>query len=734
MAKEVTSTSSNKPTNRSSDRMQVRISHLDKLLALAGEVIITSSTLHDLQRDLTNLQVQDELLNSCTETIKEVNESARRISQDLHDLVMAIRLIEVGETLRKFKRPIRDLCRGLGREVDLLFQGDDVLIDKALAEGLVDPLLHLLRNAVDHGIESPLERSKVGKPEKGTIEIIVEDNDAYTLIEIVDDGRGIDAEKIFSIANEKGFSSGGEDLLTVLSNPGFSTRDVATATSGRGVGLDIVQEMIHQYTGSIELQTEVGKGTKFSLEIPKLRAVNIIDSLLIAANSRIYAMPIDQVAALRSYQRSEIITSMDSNWHVKYLDEIVNLFDLSEIFGMEPVDVEQFEFIPVIIVESRNEKVAFIVSEFLNPQKLVNVPLSKRVFSDGARGIAGTTVISGGRIGLTIDVEKLVAIAIGGDFYAEDIGAQLIGETEEALDKLSEEFGGDLLAAASELSEVTAKDAEKVGTETDAADAKEEKKAGYDVLLDTEVKELLEDTLVNINQLQEQLLNLENAQEEEKRDCLNEAFRCLHASKGHLTMVQYDTASDLSHKMETALDYMRGNRVEVTPEAIDVLLDGVTYLKNTVSTANAALVPDEKIAAELENLMPEEDAADLHLSDNVLDSSFSIEPTAQLQLLSALKRGESTFETHISFNSGRQAEFLVGYLILRRIGLEGSIISTLPSVGEIEEGYCSGVIKLLWSTNLSAEEVQQFFDDIAPMYGITEFHTIGATIFKYEIE
>ena len=155
---------------RSIDKMVVRIEHLDKLLNLAGEVIITSSTLHELQRTMVDAVTSHMPLNETNlQTIKSANESSRRISQDLHDLVMAIRMVEIGETFRMFRRPIRDLSRNLKKEIELKLEGEKVLIDKALAERLVEPLLHLLRNAADHGLESPIERIREGKPEKGTI-------------------------------------------------------------------------------------------------------------------------------------------------------------------------------------------------------------------------------------------------------------------------------------------------------------------------------------------------------------------------------------------------------------------------------------------------------------------------------------------------------------------------------------------------------------------------------------
>jgi two-component system chemotaxis sensor kinase CheA len=191
--------------------MTVRIEHLDKLLNLAGEVIITSSTLHDLQREMVDaVTYRRPIVESSIQAIKAADEGTRRISQDLHDLVMAIRMVEIGETFRLFRRSVRDLSRSLKKEINLKIEGEHVQIDKALAERLVEPLLHLIRNAADHGIEQPLERSRLGKPPEGMIRLEAIEHENETEILVIDDGRGIDENVIREKAKRCGLASSGD--------------------------------------------------------------------------------------------------------------------------------------------------------------------------------------------------------------------------------------------------------------------------------------------------------------------------------------------------------------------------------------------------------------------------------------------------------------------------------------------------------------------------------------------
>ena len=271
--------------NRTVDRMQVRLEHLDTLLSLAGEVIITAANLQDLERRTTGTgSAATGLGTESMHLIKSCNQATRRVSQDLHDLVMAIRLVEIDETYRLLRRPVRDLCRNLGCDAEVEFAGSDTLIDKALAERLLDPLLHLLRNAIDHGIETSIERKRHGKSLTGRVVVSARDAEHDTTVTISDDGAGIDEQAVREqAATVLGAAAAQAPLLDLICRPGLSTAGQVTGTSGRGVGLDLVKSVVDEFDGEITLETEQPGGSTFTLRIPKLRAVNIIDALTLQA-------------------------------------------------------------------------------------------------------------------------------------------------------------------------------------------------------------------------------------------------------------------------------------------------------------------------------------------------------------------------------------------------------------------------------------------------------------------
>ena len=733
---------------RTIDRMQVRLEHLDKLLSLAGEVIITSANLQDLERRATDATDKGRPLPpEGIDVIKTSNEAARRVSQDLHELVMAIRLIGIGETFRLFRRPVRDLCRKLGREVDLVFEGDDTLIDKALAERLVDPLLHLLRNAVDHGIEAPMERSRAGKEAKGRILVSAVDREHHTEIRVSDDGAGVDATQAREAARAAGLKADVDSLplLDLLCVPGFTMAASVTATSGRGVGLDLVRSVVEEFDGEMELQTEPGKGTAFLLKIPKLRAVNIIDALTLRAGPSLYALPIEQVIASLGVRRDQVQTAMDRSRYFVYQGSVVVLRDLQELLGSPSLE-DETDPLPVVIVQGRTGRLALIVSEFLGPAKLVNIP-----FEDGMEhdpGVIGTTVFTGGRLGLTVDIDALVS---------SGHGHQASNRLSLSLDQESASPAGDAVgtgasgvsgAANASAASPTSGVAGAVGAvgAVGAAQGADRDKAlrenessrkgvsqgSLNDLEPGDTSALVEELRHHVQRLQDALLTLESDPEE--TSTLNEAFRRLHAAKGNLTMLGAEAASSLAHHVETIMDYLRGDRVPLTPERSDLLLDCVSYLAEVAaSLPGSAAKPSEELLARVSEEADVRTPAHQGSADGeLIGKAFELPPTVQLQVLSALKRGERTYETYLEFQSGRQADFLTAYLILRRLGIEGTVLASIPSVASIEQGTCGNALKVLWSTSLDEAGLEEVFDLLARQYDIREHSSMPTTIFRYE--
>ncbi len=705
---------------RTVDRMQVRIEHLDKLLSLAGEVIITSANLQDLERQVQQAVTRRETVNNeSLQVIKTSNEATRRISQDLHDLVMAIRLVEIAETMRMFRRPVRDLARSLGRDVELVFEGTETMIDKALAERLVDPILHLLRNAVDHGMETPLERSRAGKPPQGRITVSAEDRESVTRIRICDDGRGIDTEAVTAKAEEMGLTGRNESaqLWELLCRPGLTTASLVTATSGRGVGLDLVQTVVAEFGGTVQVETTPGEGSTFTLDIPKLRAVNIVDALTLRAGGRLFALPIEQTVASLGILPSEIRSALHRGTYILHQGQAVILRDLQDLLGDGPL-CDNHDLLPVVIVESKGRKLALIISEFLGPQKLVNIQIDDIL--SHSRGVAGTSVFTGGRLGLTLNVDELADFAMGrtqpaapqGQILSEGPGAPCDTKPDET------DTGGGTDTGKWRAESTVHGDARSApdGQQLDRGD----------------VADLRDELRQSVRALQDALLSLEATPEDDSR--MNEAFRRLHAAKGNLTMLDALKTADFAHHLETVLDYHRSGRLPLTPERTDLLLDCVAHLAKA-----ADLVPEsdpDAPAALLDQLRlqtrPEVPDDPDRTQVDLLGCTFELSPTEELQVLCALKKGERTYESYVAFDSGRQADFLIAYLILRRIGMHGNVLATIPSVSEIEEGNCSNAFKLLWSSPLDEEGLKDLIDALSAQYCVQEFSSIPTTVFQYE--
>jgi chemotaxis protein histidine kinase CheA len=716
---------------RSVNRMMVRLEHLDKLLSLAGEVIITSSSLHELQREMVEAVAQHKVISDNNlQTVKAADESSRRISQDLHDLVMAIRMVEVGETFRLFRRPVRDLSRNLQKEIDLQLEGEKVLIDKALAERIVEPLLHILRNAADHGIETAMERAQQGKPQKATILLKAIEHENHTELIVRDDGRGIDREKVVQKAIERGFHQlgDGKDLVDILCHSGFSTREEATDTSGRGVGLDIVRNMLQEFDGSLQIESHPGKGTTFRLIIPKLRAVNIIDALIVRGGKSLYALAIEKVVSLQGVDPGEICSTMEQDHFIKYLDETLPLFDLQQLLGGTPTDQEKENVVPVVILEGKQERIAVTVSEFLSPQKLVNVPLETSMFGQAAQGVAGTCIISGGRVGLTVDVDYLVELATGDvhNFQSQpdsyDLNSDSIVELS-ASEITSPRSTEDLSDAASGTP------SEGDGESTTNRSAK-----ATSHISENDAAALVDELGRGIIELQDVLITLEN--DSENLELMKDAFRRLHAAKGNFTMLGADDSASLAHGLETLLDYLRKERIEMSSDLMDLILDGVGELARGAKTLPKEILHSDGTICKRITQVIDAHTEETKIADEsaLIGQSFSLHPIVELQLLGALKQGQNTYETYLKFQSGRQADFLVAYLTLRKLCYFGTIVATLPSIEEIEKGNCSNAIKLLWATELDEQQVQETMDSLGTMFNIVEHKSIPTTVFRYEKE
>jgi two-component system chemotaxis sensor kinase CheA len=377
--------------------VRVNISRLDNLMNLIGELVINRTRLQEISSSYNIAE------------LKEVLSQTARLTADLQDEVMKTRMVPVEHIFNRFPRMVRDLAKSRGKEVDFAIEGKDIELDRTILDEISDPLMHLLRNAVDHGIDSPEEREARGKPRRGSVKLIARRDRNYVSIEVTDDGQGVDAKKIFDIAERQGMVSaeerrslGWEDTLRFLAMPGFSSAEEVSGVSGRGVGLDVVKNKVESLGGMLIMQSVWGEGTTFALKLPLTLA--IIQALLVKVREEIYAIPLGVVSETAVVSSHEI--RFVSNQEVIFLrDETLPLMRLGNFLGLAEEN-GQGTF-PVVVVEVALKSVAIAVDELLGQQEIVITSLDR--FLKGIRGFGGATILGTGEVALILDIPTLLS-------------------------------------------------------------------------------------------------------------------------------------------------------------------------------------------------------------------------------------------------------------------------------------------------------------------------------------
>lgn len=333
-----------------------------------------------------------------------------RITGELQEGVMRIRMVPISQIFSRFPRLVRDLSKSLKKQVTLNIEGEDTELDKSVIEDLLDPLIHMVRNSIDHGVEEPAQRLEAGKREEGSVHLKASNEGNMILIEIVDDGKGIDVNSVRQKAIERGVIHPNKQLSDVeafnlIFEPGFSTAKQITDVSGRGVGLDVVKKQIEKLNGNVSVWSEKGKGSRFTIKIPLTLA--IIQGLLVRVGEEMYAIPITSVVESHRIRPSDI--KMIDNYEVfNVRDDVVSLIRLNRLFRI-PTD-ENKEYFFVVIVGSGDKKMGLIVDSLIGEEDVVIKPL--RDHFTNAPGIAGANITGDGRVSLIIDVSQLLDLGL----------------------------------------------------------------------------------------------------------------------------------------------------------------------------------------------------------------------------------------------------------------------------------------------------------------------------------
>jgi two-component system chemotaxis sensor kinase CheA len=378
--------------------LRVSVEKVDQLINLVGELVITQAMLAQNSKG-----IDAGLYQQMTSGLADLERNTR----DLQEAVMSIRMIPMSMVFNRFPRMLRDLAAKLGKKVDLVTVGEATELDKGMVEKITDPLTHLVRNSCDHGIELPADRVAKGKPETGTITLVASHQGGSIVIEVRDDGRGLNREKLIKKAREKGIdapdSMTDQECWNLIFAPGFSTADVVTDVSGRGVGMDVVKKNILALGGTVDIDSAEGYGMSVKVRLPLTLA--IMDGMSVGVGEECYILPLGSVVESFQVQANMIKTIGTTGRVVEVRDEYMPVIDLEKVFDVPRFDFEHVSNI-MVVVEAEGQRVALLVDELLGQQQVVvkNLEANYRKVPD----VSGATIMGDGRVALILDIGTLV--------------------------------------------------------------------------------------------------------------------------------------------------------------------------------------------------------------------------------------------------------------------------------------------------------------------------------------
>jgi len=383
-------------TLRQVNFVKVNIKRLDKLMDLVGELLINKMQLQQKQEEVKSVAFDAHL--------KQLD----RLVSDLQYEVMESRMVPVGQVFNRFPRMIRDLARRENKEIDFVMEGIEIELDRTVLDKIGEPLVHLLRNSVDHGIEEMEERKKANKSEKARIRLAARREKNSVILEVEDDGQGFNQEKIAQAALKKNIitkeqlnSLSPQKVFNLIFDPRFTTKEKVTEVSGRGVGLDVVKTVIEGLGGNVKIKSELGKGTTFELSLPLTLA--IVRSFLIEVSGETYGIPIANVVRTVRIKHEDIKT-IEGNETFILEEEDIPIFRLTNLFGLEE---EEKENLTLVVVEKGEDKAALLVDKIVRDEELIIKPLDKSI--KNVKGAAGATILGDGRVALIIDINTLLS-------------------------------------------------------------------------------------------------------------------------------------------------------------------------------------------------------------------------------------------------------------------------------------------------------------------------------------
>ncbi|EOZ2115082.1 chemotaxis protein CheW, partial [Campylobacter coli] len=412
--------------------IRVEVKRLDHLMNLIGELVLGKNRLLKIYDDVEERYEGEKFLEELNQVVSQLS----IITTDVQLAVMKTRMQPIAKVFNKFPRVVRDLSRELGKQIELEITGEETELDKSIVEEIGDPIMHMIRNSCDHGVEDPATRAANGKPEKGIVQLKAYNEGNHIVVEITDDGKGLDANGLKAKAIEKNLITEREadqmtdkEAFALIFKPGFSTAAKVTNVSGRGVGMDVVKTNIEKLNGVIEIDSELGKGSSFKLKIPLTLA--IIQSLLVGTQEEFYAIPLASVLETVRVPIDDIYTIEGKNV-LRLRDEVLSLVRLSDVFGVKQV-LESGDQTYVVVIGVAESKLGIIVDTLVGQEEIVIKSMGD--YLQNIQGIAGATIRGDGRVTLIIDVGAMMDMA---KEIKVDIKAQLESSAKKPKEKPSD--------------------------------------------------------------------------------------------------------------------------------------------------------------------------------------------------------------------------------------------------------------------------------------------------------
>ncbi len=395
---------------KAASSIRVDYEKLDHLMNLIGELLINRNRYAMIAKNLESAPPDTDMI-AIAQDLSETTYAMSRVSDDLQDTLMKVRMLPVSSVFSRFPRLVRDISRKSNKDIELILEGEETELDKSIVESINDPLMHLIRNSLDHGIESREVRLEAGKNPVGKVTLRAYHKGNSVVIEIEDDGKGIDPEKMREVAVRKGVISAEEakllsdkEAVELIFAPGFSSAEVITDISGRGVGMDVVRTNIKNLKGSISIHTVPGQGSRFTLSLPLTLA--IIEALMIKMGEQMYAIPLDAVSTTTKLD-SSLLTSINGRNAVTLRGEVLGIVDLGELLDL-PETLDN-DVISVVILQDNDRRIGLVVNQLLDRQEIVIKPLG--AYLNNIHGLSGASIMGDGSVVLILDPHEIYTMA-----------------------------------------------------------------------------------------------------------------------------------------------------------------------------------------------------------------------------------------------------------------------------------------------------------------------------------